>query len=560
MIPRAIFLLIGVLAGGILACGCKGPHRLPGPDFPQKRPAPSSLGSVPAEPRAEAFARYAAGISHELSGQPEQALEEYLRAAKADPSQSKLVIETAHRLLQANRTQPALELLQKAAGHPQAPGDVHAMLARAYIQSGETNAAIIANQTAIRKNPQALGAYMNLADIYFHLGHSKEMLKILDQGAKQPMLEPAFPLGFAELYFKYAQAHPGELAVVKPKAAQLLMRAADLNPDSPTLLQKIADLLVQAGERKRAAEIYGQLLEKYADLPLFRDLLRERLANLYLQESDKHRAAELLEAMVRDNPTKHPHVFYVLGTLAFEQKKFERAAEHFNRALLINPEMEQAYYDLAGSQINLNKTAEALKILNKAREKFSQSFIGEFYSGLAHHRRQNYAEAVRHFTAAEIIAGAGDRKLDHLFYFQVGASHERNKDYEQAEKFFQKALELRPDDAETLNYLGYMWADRGVNLEKARQLIEQAVKLDPKNAAYLDSLGWVLYKLNQPAAALDYLLMAIEFLGEPDATIYDHLGDVYFALSLEEKAREAWRKSLQIEPNDEVKKKLGISL
>jgi len=80
--------------------------------------------------------------------------------------------------------------------------------------------------------------------------------------------------------------------------------------------------------------------------------------------------------------------------------------------------------------------------------------------------------------------------------------------------------------------------------------------LDPDNAAFLDSMGWVLYQLDQPQAALPYLLKAVDKAKEPDATVFDHLGDIYRKLNQLEKAREAWRKSLELEANETVKKKL----
>ena len=43
---------------------------------------------------------------------------------------------------------------------------------------------------------------------------------------------------------------------------------------------------------------------------------------------------------------------------------------------------------------------------------------------------------------------------------------------------------------------------------------------------------------------------------EPDATLLDHLGDIYAALGRLAEAREAWRKSLEVEANPEVEKKL----
>ena len=101
-----------------------------------------------------------------------------------------------------------------------------------------------------------------------------------------------------------------------------------------------------------------------------------------------------------------------------------------------------------------------------------------------------------------------------------------------------------------------MWAEHGIKLAKARELIEKAVKLEPKNAAYLDSLGWVLFKQGQPKQALDYILKAAELSKEPDATVYDHLGDIYAALNEADKARAAWGKSLSLEANDQVRKKL----
>ena len=99
--------------------------------------------------------------------------------------------------------------------------------------------------------------------------------------------------------------------------------------------------------------------------------------------------------------------------------------------------------------------------------------------------------------------------------------------------------------------------ERGVNLPKARELIEKAVKLEPKNAAYLDSLAWVIYKLDQPKEALPWMLKAVELSEEPDATLYDHLGDIYSAMQQPAKAQEAWKKALDIEPKDEIKKKLS---
>jgi len=296
------------------------------------------------------------------------------------------------------------------------------------------------------------------------------------------------------------------------------------------------------------------LLRKLPDLPLLRERIHAKLASIYLRGSDNKHAIEQLEAIIRDDPT-NPQAYYYLGRLCYEEKKPAEAADHFRTATVLNPEFHEAWNYLAVSQLAANKTSEALATLEKAREKFPQSFDLELWTGLAYSQQKGYAEALRHFTTAEIIAKATDPGLlNHEFYFQFGAC-ERSANYAQAEEYFDKCLKLKPDFAPALNYLGYMWAEHGTKLDRARELIEKAVKGDPENAAYLDSLGWVLYKLEKPKEALDYVLKAVSLNKEPDATLYDHLGDIYAALHQPEKARDAWDKSLKVEPNDDIRKK-----
>jgi Tfp pilus assembly protein PilF len=113
-----------------------------------------------------------------------------------------------------------------------------------------------------------------------------------------------------------------------------------------------------------------------------------------------------------------------------------------------------------------------------------------------------------------------------------------------AEAELETLLELKPDDAGVNNDLGYLYADRGKNLEKAEQMVRKAVQEEPKNSAYLDSLGWVLFKQGKFPEALAQLELAVENLtGSGDATIYEHLGDIYLRLNEPAKARDSWEKA-----------------
>jgi tetratricopeptide (TPR) repeat protein len=96
-------------------------------------------------------------------------------------------------------------------------------------------------------------------------------------------------------------------------------------------------------------------------------------------------------------------------------------------------------------------------------------------------------------------------------------------------------------------------------LEEARKLIEQAVKIQPESSAFLDSLAWVLFKLNKPREALPPMLKAIENSKKPDATLFDHLGDIYTALQQHDKARAAWADALKVKPNEQIQRKFDAS-
>ena len=129
-------------------------------------------------------------------------------------------------------------------------------------------------------------------------------------------------------------------------------------------------------------------------------------------------------------------------------------------------------------------------------------------------------------TAVAIDRFGDDRDL----IFTRAAALERLGQVEESEALFRQLVDNQPNDANAANYLGYMWADREVNLEEALELIAHAVSLDPDNSAYLDSLGWVHFRLGDLAEAERWLRRAVDLGGNlGDGTVYCHLGEVLLA-------------------------------
>jgi tetratricopeptide (TPR) repeat protein len=124
-------------------------------------------------------------------------------------------------------------------------------------------------------------------------------------------------------------------------------------------------------------------------------------------------------------------------------------------------------------------------------------------------------------------------------------------DYAKGEAQLELLLERNPDDPGPNNDLGYLYAEQGKNLDKAEMMIRKALQEEPESFSYLDSLGWVLFKRGKLKEALEPMRKAAEQMkvymeqkgSGPDATIYEHLGDIYFQLQQLEKASDAWREA-----------------
>ena len=551
--------LVLALLGAGMCFGCtSSTHKQPQAHHSPKPPKKAE-SAWPAEKLAKAHAHYGAAVIHEMNNEEDAALEEYRLAALNDPDNEELILEVTRRFVQKKEFDKALEVLNQAVSRPNASGPIYARLGLVYSQLGKAEQAIAANRTAIKKSPDLLTGYQNLFTTLVQGKQQAEALKVIDDAAAQPKVSAEFLVGVADLYGAYVMQWPSQKLKVQPKAVAALDRAEKLKSENPLVRLRIADGFNSNGESNRAAELYLNLLKQLPDVPPIRERLHAKLATIYLRDSDHTNALEQLQAIIRDNPT-NPTAYYYLGFLTYSEKRPAEAAEYFRKALTLNPDFTEAYYDLALAQLAMNKPDEALSTLAKAREKSRENFPLEFYTALAYGEQKDYKSSLKHFIAAEVIAKATEpRLLDRDFFFQVGACYERTGDYARAEEYFEKCLKLAPDWPEALNYLGYMWADRGENLDRAREMLEKAVKAEPKNGAFLDSLAWVLFKQKHFAEALKYALQSVDTTEKPDPTLFDHLGDIYAGLGNMEKARDAWRKSLELEPNEKVKSKLDQS-
>lgn len=187
----------------------------------------------------------------------------------------------------------------------------------------------------------------------------------------------------------------------------------------------------------------------------------------------------------------------------------------------------------------LDRQADALDVLQRLVAVDPQRTDALVAIGDVHRRAGAFAEAVDAYDRA-IAAGAGDwRSLYKRSLAFTGLDR-----LAEAEADLMAALELSPDQAMLLNALGYMWADKGVNLDRALALAVRADQLQPNDGAIIDSIGWAHYRLGHLTEAQAALERAI-LLEPEDPVINDHLGDLYWAIGRRIEAGFQWRRALR---------------
>lgn len=135
--------------------------------------------------------------------------------------------------------------------------------------------------------------------------------------------------------------------------------------------------------------------------------------------------------------------------------------------------------------------------------------------------------------------------------FLRGSAREQAGAWEAAEADLRAAVELAPDNAVYLNYLGYSLLDRRLKTAEAKALIARAFKAAPENGAVIDSMGWAEFLTGNIAEAVRLLDMARA--AEPaDPTVADHLGDALWRAGRHIEARHAWAAARALDPEPKL--------
>lgn len=427
-------------------------------------------------------------------------------------------------------------------------------LADRYRETGQVDRAEAMYKALLAAQPSTQG-YGALAASLFKRRKGEELLKVIVEAVKRP--------GGLD-----AVREQLEGAANDPEIAEQMLDAGAklLAADPPALdsagIDVLAFIAPRAGKQEKLLPIQRLLLKRNPSARAYKELMitliglrkyadvTSTFEEMLTKYPDERNARQLVE-LAR---------YYRLAD------KIDESSRTIDEALKLDPNDVDVQLQAAIVLSQSGRSAHAIEILQGAVKKDPDNpACASILGGIL-------AQAGRNDEALVVLKGLLEKFPNNDEVIRTARSnlsivYVNQGDFAKGEAELEILLERLPDDATVNNDLGYLYAEQGKNLEKAEMMIRKAIQEDPESSAYLDSLGWVLFKRGKVKEAVAPLEKAVKQLTEinsGDATIFEHLGDVYLQLQETRKAKSAWqdaeKAALKNNPPDkrlpEIRKKL----
>jgi tetratricopeptide (TPR) repeat protein len=514
------------------------------------------------------------GQLYSVKHQQDKAEAEFKTAQSIEPESEEVVLNLARLYAESGNMKQAAKTIEDVPVDGRSP-KMEFTLGALYEQMKQPKDAITAYHRAEDMDPGDLQTMDALAQALLTDDQLDESLK------EYKALAEADPENSLD-----ALVHIGEIERRQGKyedALATIHKALKLDPTSLDAGYNEGLLLDILGRLDEAAQAYKSMLDQnpsptdqnsiahangaYTDEEKTnRSIFLERLGGVYEEENKTDDAIATYQKLI-DLGGNYASRGYQEEIDAYRSAhQFDKSLEVARKAAASDPKDPDMQLMLAGELADQGHPDEGLAMAKKLLDGAKPDQQRGVWEAIAqiNVRQHRWKDAEDALDKAEPLATKKDDRT-YLFFLR-GEVAERQKHNDLAEHDFQQALALDPENAMTLNYLGYMWADKGEKLPDALKMIRKAVDLEPMNGAYLDSLGWVYFKMGEYELAEDNLRSAAN-RDQTDPTVHMHLGDLYEKTGRIRLAAAQWEMSLadfaksspaDIEPTDvaKVQKKL----
>ncbi len=220
-------------------------------------------------------------------------------------------------------------------------------------------------------------------------------------------------------------------------------------------------------------------------------------ASVLFQEGKYEEAEPILTRLMAYRPQGFPDIFNKLGFIYQWRGDLPKAAEHFRKALELNPRYTEAALNLAVTLIEMGE-------YEQARTTFS-----------------NAAKQIQSETASLDPYIRGKMANEHArlgdYYYALGL-------YDEALEEYRKALRMRPNLVDIVTKIGIALREKG-ELDEAIRMFMTAKEIHPKYSQAIIHLGITYYIKGF------FSLAKSEWASLQDVTPQGHSAALYFALA-----------------------------
>jgi tetratricopeptide (TPR) repeat protein len=427
-------------------------------------------------------------------------------------------------------TERAIANLEKANrnAHPGVPS----MLGRLYIADGQYEKAIAMLVPFVSDQPDQIDAVAMLAEAYQASDRDADAIALLEKSVADA----------PELYSTLGQVYQD--AGRWRDAARAFQGAVEERPQSLPLRSQWATALLNVGDAQRAREVLeeGSAGNSRNQRALYLLSEAQRRTRDFAAAEVTARRLIALDSRALGGPRQLAQVFFDQN----EHQKVVAVLEPIVTARLAAADAADlssdvfrgTYFDLATAYEKLRQFDKAIATLQKARTLSPTDPLVDIRLARSQQESGKGEDAIRTLQAA-----VAKFPKEPGVKLSLASTFEREKKYNEAEAIFRQMIADDPQNADALNSLGYMLADRGQKLDEAVAFVQRALAIEPGNGAYLDSLGWAYYKQNRFDQAETPLKEAAAQLPAV-SVIQDHLGDLLNKRGLFDEAIAAWQKAL----------------
>lgn len=595
------------------------------------QPAPAPPASV--DQKAEAYSNYILGhidqVQFEDTGDQNyvgQAIDYYKKAEALDPSSIEIPLQMAATYAESDQLRAAVSTAQSILDNHPDNLEAHRLLARIYVRTlGQTSPdsqqeqtlalAVQQYQEILRLDPADGEAGLWLARLYRFQNQPDKAQQVLEQMlSRNPDNRQAIEQ-YAQLLLD--EGHPHQAI------ARLSKSAADSGDSGLYFL--LGDAYTQTHDTANAEQAYRKAAQLDPDDP---DVVR-RLAGTLFDESKYDEAVPEYQQLVNLDPSD-PNSYLRLAEIFYKQKKYDLAETNITQAQQRAPGNLEVVYNQALIDEALGHFSDAVDVLSSAiaslKQKPSSQAISPRVSsvlyeelGRIYRQQGNYGAAIDTFqqlmalgpsdvqrgrlelietyqennqiddaiTQAQqaIEAEPQDRQMKVTYAFLLGEKNQTSD----AVKTLRSLLNGTPDDRETyleiaqVNLRGRRYADAvqaantAASMAKqpnqqnaawlllgeiaeqqklygpAEQQFQKVLAANPGNDTLADTLNDYGYMLAEQGVRLDQASDMVKraLAIEPTNSAYlDSLGWVYYKQNRLADARDSLLKAISLSPND----------